>query len=298
MKKFIINNFTLVMLSGCIVGLFLPNPGTMVSTAIPVLLGTVIFSSMFKIKLDKQSLKRDFTKVAIYYVLRFVAVPVVLFYVVKPFSDFYSSALFLLALLPVAVSAPAFTDIFTGNTPLTITSVVFSNSITPFVVPLMCSIFLKSSHPIDSTQMFKTLAYTIILPIVLHFPFRKSPKIKSWLISNTSVIAVVCIAIMFSVAISKYKYEIAAHYQILPLYLAFSFTAYSLLYVIGWFIVPKAAKTDRISYAVGSGANNIGLGVALTILYFSAELNILFIISQIMWTLILFPVKRVARYIL
>lgn len=244
------------------------------------------------------AMKKDLSKATIYYLLRFIALPVVLFYIFKPLSDFYSSALFLLTLLPVAVSAPAFTEIFKGDITLSITNVVLSNSLTPFVVPFMCSFFLRNTQPIDSAKMFETLAYTVILPIVLHFPFRKTTHFKNWLLDNNSVITVVCIATLFAMAISKYKYEIIAHYHILPLYLALSFVAYALLYVIGWYIVPKAQKKDRISFSVGSGANNIGLGVALTIIYFPAELNILFIVSQIMWTLVLFPVKRVARYII
>ena len=286
------------MLFGCIVGLFIPKLGAFTSKGIPFLLGTVIFSSMFKIDMDKDAMKKDLSKASVYYILRFVALPVVLFYLFKPLSDFYSSALFLLSLLPVAVSAPAFTEIFKGDVTLSITSVVLSNALSPFVIPFMCSFFLRNTQPIDSMKMFETLAYTVILPIILHFPFRSQTKFKNWVLNNNAVITVVCIATLFAMAISKFKFEILAHYHILPLYLALSFVVYGLLYVIGWYIVPKAAKNDRISYSVGSGANNIGLGVALTIIYFPAELNILFIVSQIMWTLVLFPVKRVAKYII
>ena len=50
-------------------------------------------------------------------------------------------------------------------------------------------------------------------------------------------------------------------------------------------------KPRRISYSVSSGANNIGLGVTLTTLFFPGEVNVFFIIAQLSWIFMLIPMR-------
>jgi hypothetical protein len=72
---------------------------------------------------------------------------------------------------------------------------------------------------------------------------------------------------------------------------------YLILYLIGFYINYKNAKGNRIAFSVSSGANNIGMGVTLTMLFFPGDINVFFIVSQLAWIFVLIPMRYFYKYI-
>ena len=64
------------------------------------------------------------------------------------------------------------------------------------------------------------------------------------------------------------------------------------MYLMGYLFIPKGDTAIRRTLSISSGANNMGLGVTITALYFTGKVNVFFIIAQIVWVLVLIPVRQ------
>ncbi|MGL4370400.1 MAG: bile acid:sodium symporter family protein [Spirochaetota bacterium] len=290
--------FATILVLSCFAGFFVPDAGGMVVYIIPVLLASIVFSSFFQISFSGGALIRNVKKSLVYSAVRFIALPSAAYFVLLPFSHFYAQAMFLLFLAPAAVSAPAFTGIYGGNTGLSAVTAVVSNSLAIITIPLCAGWLIQSgSAPVDSGRMFRTLVLTILLPFFLHFPFRRIPKIKDAMIRTSSLITIACLSVLVIAAVSRYKMEILDNRSLMMVYAAAAFAGFMFLYAAGYFLSFPASVSDRISYCVCSGANNIGLAITLAILYFPSEIKVFFIIAQIVWTAALIPAKYFFRRI-
>jgi predicted Na+-dependent transporter len=297
MKDFVNQYFSLILSISCLIGFIVPNFGSFTLLAIPLLLAIVIFASFFQMDFTREVMAENLKKSLTFYLLRYILLPILVFFCFRAVSPFYASAFFLMLLLPSAVSSPAFSGIFRGNINLSITTVIISNSLVPLIIPAFCAQLFHNSHPINGLKMFQTLFLTIILPLILHFPVRRAKAVKQFFVDNNSIIAVFGISLVFVLAIAKYKIELVENVAFIPKFLAISFALYVLLYFAGWFLIPKNSRENKLTNSTSSGANNIGLGVAITILYFSPEINIFFIVAQFTWALTLIPVKIFFRKI-
>jgi predicted Na+-dependent transporter len=200
-----------------------------------------------------------------------------------------------MVLLPSAVSSPTFSLIFNGNITMSVFLVVFTNILTPLCIPLMCHYVLAGTQEFDGVRMFQSLFYTVFLPLVLHLPFRKSRSFSRLVVKHNSLITVVSLAFIFILAVARYKTDLISHISLIPQYIGISFLVFFFLYFVGWFMGGRTTIANKITFSISSGANNIGLGVTLTILYFSAEVNVYFITAQFTWTLILVILRPFLR---
>lgn len=291
-KRFTNRYFSTILLAACAAGFFIPSFGDAVVYIIPCLLATIIFTSFFQVNFSKDAVRVNLSKAFVYYLIRFIAVPVVLFFIIQQVSPFYAQAFFLLLLAPAAVASPTFTRLFGGNTDLAVASVVISNTFAIISIPFFSSILVtQSAGPVDGKKMLVTLVITILIPFLLHFPFRTLPRFKRTMISVSPVITVICLSILVISAVSKYKTAIFGNLQLVAVFALFTSAAFVLMYIGVYYCAQKSSAEDKVSYAVCSGANNIGLAITLAILYFSPEIKIFFIVAQITWTVTLIPVK-------
>jgi hypothetical protein len=143
--------------------------------------------------------------------------------------------------------------------------------------------------------MFLILIYTIVIPFIIYFPVREIKMVSSFFHQNTPVITALGLMTIFVFSTSKNKAIIlATPYKVL-LYAGISSVLFFILYLIGYYLVYKQTKSKRIAFSVSSGANNIGIGVTLTMLFFPGEINVFFIVSQIAWIFVLIPMKYFYR---
>jgi hypothetical protein len=82
----------------------------------------------------------------------------------------------------------------------------------------------------------------------------------------------------------------------LPAFAAMA-TAVLLIFYLGtYYLMSGHTRSERIAFSVSSGANNIGLGVTLTILFFPGDINVFIIVSQLAWIIVLIPVRYFYRW--
>jgi predicted Na+-dependent transporter len=290
-KEKVSQYFGVILVLSGLIGFIVPSPGDVTSIIIPLLLAITIFASFFQLDFSKEALLDNAKKFAAFYLIRYVLLPILAFIALIPLPTFYSTGIVLLLLLPGAVSGPAFARLFNGNIDFTLTNTFITNIIAPFIIPFACLLFFRKSISIDSHKMFMTLFFTIILPLIIHFPLRKFKNFSQSIKNNNPFIAIVCISITLIFVIAKYKTDFIQNHAHLPLYILLSIFVYAVFYAFGWLISKGKSRNERITSLLNSGANNIGLGVTITILYFPADINIFFIVCQILWSFYLIPLK-------
>ena len=148
---------------------------------------------------------------------------------------------------------------------------------------------------IDQFKLFTTLFITVILPYLLHLPLRKKSKINLWIQNHDSFISIMGIAFIFALAIAEYRPILLSRPNLIMPFFTVSLAGFIVMYFFGWLVFYKAPQKDKIALVFNSGANNVALGVVISFLYFPIETGIFFIVSEIVWVLILIPVKKILK---
>jgi len=290
-NAFINRFFGLILLLAALSGLFVPQFNIDTATLIIISLAVIIFASFFKVGLNRGLFMDDLLPASKYFVTRFVIFPVAAYFLIGFISPFYALTFLLILLLPAAVSSPAFTAMFNGNISLSLKILVFSSFLSILTIPVLCDLLLSKEVEIDSRNLFYTMIYTIVLPFVIHLPLRRAVNIRKFFINNGPLITALGLIIVFIAATSINRSIILDNPLKMLLYTLISVIGYLVLYLAGYYLLPGQDKARRISYSVSSGANNIGLGVTITTLFFPGEVNVFFIIAQLSWIFMLIPMR-------
>lgn len=294
MKKFngFVNRyFGIILLIASLSGLFIPDLSIDSNLVIIIALAFIIFVSFFKVEMDKTLFSGDMKTLTSFFILRFIALPIAVYYILNLIDPFYAVVMFLLLILPAAVSSPAFANMFNGNIGLALKVMVITSFISIATLPLLCKYVLSKSADIDITKMFFTMIYTIIVPFVMHLPFKKKEKIKSFFTLNSPILTVIGLSAIYILATLKNKEIILEKPFMILYYTGLSVVVFLILYIIGFYVVKGKSNQDRISYSICSGANNVGLGVTITALFFPENVNIFFITAQLAWIAALIPIR-------
>jgi len=292
MKKIIDKYFSLILLTSCFIGLWIPDIGSYTNITILGLLFTVVFISFFQVELNKQIILTNAKKALVFYLIRYILLPVAVFLILQLFSKFYAIVFLLMYLLPAAVSSPAFSTILKGNPVLSLVLLVMSSFLSIFSIPFFCGLFASELETIHQGRMFITLVFTLILPYIVHLPLKKIQKFRSFINFSGSLIIVICLSIMLLIVFSKYKTVFLNNPLSLLSFFLISISGYAFLIFFGWIITYKSAIPDRITGAVSSGVNNIGLGITLSAIYFPEKISLYFVVAEFSWVLILIPLRK------
>lgn len=292
MNAFAKKYFNLILFLSTIAGFCLPQPGKLSGPLILTVLFIIIFASSFKVDFSPAFFRSQTRTLIWFYVLRFLILPVVLFWMIYPFSSFYATGIFLLVVLPAGVTSPAFTNVFGGNITLALALLILSSLLTPLVLPYLGGLLMAEDLQVDLFRLFSTLFITVILPYLVHLPLRRYQRVSHWIQHRDSFISIVGIALIFALAIAEYRPVLLTQTeQIIPYFLV-SLFAFLFLYLFGWWVLFKASKADKVALLFISGANNVALGVVVSFLYFPVQTGVFFVVCEIVWVLVLIPVRR------
>lgn len=292
MNEFAKKNFNLVLFLATVLGFILPQPGKFSGPLILAVLCFIIFASSFKVDFSPHFFRSQTKTIVGFYIVRFLLLPLILFYILQPFSPFYASALFLLCVLPCGVTSPAFSNVFHGNVTLALALLILSSSLTPLVLPYLGGLLMAEELKVDQFRLFTTLFITVIFPYLVHLPVRKHQGISRWMRNHDSFISIFGIAAIFTLAIAEYRPVLLNETQQIFPYLLVNFLAFLFLYVFGYMIWLRAHKAEKVALLFSSGANNVALGVVISFLYFPTQTGVFFVVSEIVWVLVLIPVRK------
>jgi BASS family bile acid:Na+ symporter len=290
--RFIHRYFGLLLLLSCPIGMIVPSVGESTSLIVMLSLAFIIFCSYFQINFSAESLFTDFKVSLKFWFLRFVVIPVFIYFAFKWISSFYAPVLLLSFLLPAAVSSPSFTVIYGGKPDLSLKVLVYSSFLAVLTIPFLMSLLLGSSVELSTGQMLLTLVYTIVVPFVIHLPLRKIRAVNEISRHYNALFTLIGLSVIFIAVTSRNKPAILENPEQVGLFAVEALALYTIMYLIGYYLSPTQSSEVRKTFSISSGANNIGLGVTITAVFFPGGMNVFFIVAQLIWVVMLIPLRK------
>lgn len=275
--------FGLFLLAAFALGLTVPGIEQTPKFFILILQALIILFACSRIKMDdfKGFKPRDIMS---FYILRFLALPVLMFYIAAAAFPDYKYALLLLGLMPSGATLPAMMSIMGGNPALGLTATAVSGLLSPFIVFAMFSVFSTLDIQLNLWGMFQTLFFVIFCPVILYFGFlRRMEPIKMTMRANASTMAILLIFGVIMIVVAYQRDRFFAEPEFFFAALAVGTAAYFIYYALGWFAFSKRDERTRISYALMSGNNNIALAISVAALYFPAREMFILVVWEILW---------------
>ncbi len=290
--QFINRYFGALLLLSCFIGMVMPSFGEKTPVIIMVALAFIIFCSFFQINFSLRALTADFRLTLKFYAMRYIMLPVLSFLALKWFSEFYALVLLLSFLLPAAVSSPSFTILFGGKPELSLKILIISSFLSVISIPVFMSLLPGHMVNVRAGEMLMTLVYTIVVPFLLHLPLRNIIAVRNTISRFNSLFTLTGLGTIFVVATARNRPAILGNPGLVGLYAAEALLLYTFLYWLGHVLLSREPAGERRTMAISSGANNIGLGVTITALFFPGKMNIFFIVSQLAWVVMLIPLRK------
>lgn len=287
-------NFNAVMLIGLACGLFLPGLENVPTYAPLVFIAIVIFLSCNSLSLD------DFKKIRLrdalyFYGLRFIALPVAVYYMFLYLLPDYAMGFFLIALMPTGIAAAAIAKVVGANSTLALSATVVTNALVPLMIPVMVLAVAGDRIAIDQLSLFQSLFLTVIIPPLLYFfAARRVRMIKDVIRREGQWIIFLLIGAMCASVAALRRDFFFSNGEAAIIAICIGLALFILFYVVGWFYGHVRKNDESRSYSVASGVNNIGLSAGIAILYFSPMTVLVTIVGQVPWILGVALFKRYA----
>jgi len=144
------------------------------SFLIKYLLMTMLFFSFLKMDVKIE----HFTKSHIYIFLINVFVPLVAYFLIKPFNIELSQVAFITAIAPTAIASPVIINLLKGKSEFTVISILITNFGVALILPFLLPALLNNSNAISTIDVLIPVANVFLLPYFLALFLKKlTPKI-------------------------------------------------------------------------------------------------------------------------
>ncbi len=274
--------FALILLVSCLVGLLLPGADRIPSGFVSVSLATITFLSFFKA--TWQDVKNvSILRLLLFYMARFLILPVILFLLAEILIPAFSSSVFLLALLPSGVMSAPISMMFSGNVTLNFIVFISSTLTTPITLPALFEAFGGSTFQIDTTAVFRSLLFLLLLPFLLHLPVRRVTFISDRIKQYGGAISTIIVASIMIAVVGQQRNIIYLNPNLVIESVVISLLVYLILHAGGWYIAFSNQREDKIALSVASGVNQLGLGIGLAFLHFPSITSIFMVSANFAW---------------
>lgn len=280
-KAFVETQSSLVMVAGAVLGLLFPFGAYIPPQVIICVLASLIFFACFKMDMPLSATLR--WKNGLFYVLRFVAFPLILWRLAGWVVPDYATGLLLQALCPVAAAGAALASIYGGSVTFTFAITVLSSFLCIFVIPAIMHLTGNAHVVIPVGHMMETLACCILLPSVIFYGVRKKPGIVRFSGNYGRMLSVLLCTTNIFIILARLRSFFLAHPADILLPFALNIVFYAIAIFMVWPL--KARRVMRVGYMTASGMNNVALGVGLAMLYFDQKTILLLVCGEFAWSL-------------
>lgn len=285
-------SYIFVMVAALACGLFLPATRVLIPWN-TLFLQIIFFLSCLKIDPSqiKSSLK-DWKFLLLANVLMMIGFPLAVWLIVNPFAPNMGLALFLLAAMPVGMTAPLLVEVVGGKQAIAMVLTVTTSLLAPMTIPLITKWLYSTSVSVDALGMFKQLALVIFIPFVLALLTRKiMPSIVEAVKVKTKPLSIFLLGLLIASAVAKQSHQILALSQdgrklvltIVSLY-AFFFA----VHLIGYFTFWWKNRADKRTASVALTYMNFTLAIFLAAQFFpKPEILLPLVLSILPWATLL-----------
>jgi len=274
--------FALILLASCLAGLLLPGADRIPSLFVSISLATITFLSFFRA--SWQDVRNvSIWRLVLFYVARFLILPVILYLLSEIVIPAFSSSVFLLTLLPSGVMSTPISMMLSGNVTLNFIVLISSTLLTPFTLPALFETFGGSTFQVDSAAVFRSLLFLLLLPFLLHIPFRRVNFISNRIKQYGGAISIIIVASIMIAVVGKERNVIYRNPIMVVEAVVISVLVYLILHAGGWYLAFSSQREDKIALSVASGVNQLGLGIGLAFLHFPSITSIFMVSSNFAW---------------
>ena len=251
------------MFAAIAAGFFMP-PFSVLTKAIPFLLGIMLFNGFLKFNFRTQKFFRR--ELLLYLPVVFFIVPAAVYFLTSGMPLEVRAGFLILSVTPTAIGAQVIAELIGGDVSLVLSDIVVANFLAPVIYTLMLYLFFSRYHvAVPMTLIFSQVALILLIPLACSLIVKRFVKIKTACVSASKYFnPAALIAVIFS-AVSSASAKIHAAPNELLLRIGICAAIIAALNFLLGFAVSRSSKLRR-SYAVMFGHKNtaIGIFVALT----------------------------------
>ena len=269
-------------------GLFLPATKYLISWN-TFILQIIFFVSCLKIdfKQIKHSLK-NWKLISLASFLMLIGFPFIVWLIVNPLSPNLGLVFFLLAAMPVGMTAPLLAEITGGKQSIAMILAIVTSLLAPLTIPLLTKLLYGASISVDALGMFEQLAEVIFLPFILALIVRKlfSSKIEFTKL-KTKPLSTLLLGLLIASAVAKQASQILNPSQNWWSFVVIVISMYAffiILHLVGYFSFWWEKHEDRSSVSVALTYMNFTLAIFLASEFFPRpEILLPLVLSILPW---------------
>lgn len=285
MRAFIETHSGTVLLIASFIGLTLPGFDLLPNGTVVIALALLMFISCYKLRDGGLSAIR-WRDVAMFYVLRFVLLPVALWWLTRLLAPQYAISVFLLTVLPAGLASPAFVNIYGGAVAISFAVVIVSQLLTPFLIPLQFSFVNGAAVSPSISALFFSMVWCILMPMLAYAIARKHRASADYFYRYNKLFSILLVAFIIGLALAKQRTVIFTSGWDLLIILTISFLCFACYILFGWLCAIHRPEPERITYAACSGFNNAALGLSLALLHFQPDIILFMAVAEFVWALL------------
>lgn len=283
-RNLIESNFSLLLLFGAILGFFVPSFGESADELVIVLTAILIFMSCANID-PKDFLKTDIFEIGLFTLVRFILLPLVLYYVFLAFFPEFAIGALLLALMPAGVTVAALCSMSNANVVLGLSLILLTSLMSPIVIPGVFS-FIGEQVVVDVFGMFLTLIFVVLFPIALYFAlFSKHKKSVAIIKKYNNTVPIIILSFILTIVVATQKHVFFENTALMVSGLVVMMGLFFFLYLFGVIYSRFLQKESRIPFIFASGAMNNSLAVGVAFAYFDGITVIFIVLSEIVFSI-------------
>lgn len=294
LRHIIESQFGLVLLCACAVGLVFPGLQHVPDASASIALAMLTYASCFKLR-DGGFADIQWRHIIVFYIARYTLLPLALLTLAHMVIPHYAMGVFLLALLPTAVSSPAFAQLFGGRVPPAFAIVIISTLLAPLLIPLMFYLLGEPGISPSPAPLFRTLALCIFTPMAFYYATRRFQKWGNTMYANVKLISIVLVAFVIALVIAKQREVILGDLPALITPLGCTIAINIMFIAAGLWLGKTQPRDTQITYATCSGFSNVALGVSLALLHFPPHIILLVAVSEIAWAMLPMLMKTMLK---
>ncbi len=301
--KVLSESYIFVMAASLVIGLLVPQAKYLIAWN-TFLLQVIFFLSCLKIDLKQmKGTAKDWRFLLLANVLMLVGFPFLTWLVVNPLYPDMGLALFLLAAMPVGMTAPLLVEVAGGKQSIAMVLTVTTSLLAPITIPLLTKLMYGATVAVDAVGMFKQLALVIFVPFILALIVRRLiPSAINKIKPATKPISIFLLGLLIIGAVAKQSVAIIAlskdwwqmFVAIGALYVFFLVT-----HLIGYYAFWWKKHDDKNTASISLVYMNFTLAIFLASQFFpKPEILLPLVLSILPWATLLPLWKQVSEMFL
>ena len=300
--RWLSESYLIVMAIALAVGLFVPQAKSLVWWNMYILQAIFFLSC---IKIDPKQVGdhlKDWKFLIWANFLMLLGFPLIVWAVSGSWAGDLGFALYLLAAMPVGMTAPLLAEVVGGKQTLALVLTVTTSLLAPFTIPLLTRWLYGASVSVDALGMFKQLALVIFLPFILAMIVRRlMPKVVSAAKPATKPISITLLGLLIAGAVAKQSEAIISQSKDWPLLLGvvvLLFAFFAVLHAAGYYAFWWKKHDVKATSSVSLTYMNFTLAIFLASQFFPRPAVLLpLVLSIIPWAVLPAAWKKLATTI-